>query len=342
MPDEAQLSLITKMKDENGVNLGQFGFNLGQFLFPHNTVLAKTVSIQTDVSDPDSLRRLETQLLHRNGDAWHAYNYVWNDDESDAVLQDNVASDTRITIRDPDEPTGRRLQTWHHASRDECLLCHIWKSGTVHGFVPEQLDLVRGKQHQLDWMNQIGLFDRPVKAEKPTISPHDVTHSLEDRARSYLQLNCAHCHRRGGGGTAAFVLENNTPLERMDVVDAQPVQGGFGLQDPRIIASGDPYRSVLLYRLVKSGRGHMPQFGSNVIDAQGVELIHDWIKSIGADNQDPSREMTTSIRISRSIVESTNSKHQFSETCGEFLDDPTSALAPFDRLRQWNAAGRQP
>ena len=329
LPGDSQLSLITRLKDENGVNLAQFGFNLGQFLFPHNTVLAKTVSIQTDMSDPRSLRRLETQLLHRNGDAWYAYNYIWSDEQNEAVLQDNVASDTTIVIKDADEPTGKRRQTWHHASRDECLLCHIWKSGTIHGFVPEQLKLSRGDDRQLDWMNQIGLFDRQVTAKTETISPHDTSHSLEERARSYLQLNCAHCHRRGGGGTAAFVLENNVPLEKMAVVDAQPVQGGFGLKDPRIIAGGDPYRSVLLYRLVKSGRGHMPQFGSNVIDQQGVALIHDWIASMDAAGRNDPKDRTNTDRLSRWITRATATKNkgQLSEACDEFLEDPTSALA---------------
>ena len=327
VPGDAQLSLITSLKDENGVNQGQFGVNLGQFSFPHNTVLAKTVSIQTDTADPSALRRLETQLLHRNGDAWQAYNYVWNEEQSDAVLQDNVASDTTITIKDAKEPTGKRQQTWHHASRDECLLCHIWKSGTAHGFIPEQLEFVRSGRRQLDWMNRIGLFKQPVKATKKTISPHDKSFSIEDRARSYLQLNCAHCHRRGGGGTAAFVLENNVSLEKMAIVDALPVQGGFGLQDPRIIAKGDPYRSVLLYRLVKSGRGHMPQFGSNVIDERGVELIHEWIRSMNASYRNATNKATTSQMLSRSLLRAKQNENELSKTCDDFLKNPTSALA---------------
>tara|TARA_R110002049_G_scaffold4601_6_gene32837 strand:+ start:5756 stop:9472 length:3717 start_codon:yes stop_codon:yes gene_type:complete len=366
LPDDSQLSLVTRLKDENGLNLTQFGVNLGQFSFPHNAVLAKTVSYQADATDPGSMRRLETQVLHRNGDAWNAYNYVWNEDQSDAVLQDNVASDQVLTIRDPRQPEGRRRQTWHHASRDECLLCHIWKSGTVHGFVPEQLDLEQldleqldleqldleqldleqlnreqldlaqldltreidsdggGKVNQLDRLNELGLFEEAVVAKTKTISPYDNRQSLEDRARSYLQLNCAHCHRRGGGGTAAFVLENNVPLEKMEVLDAMPVQGGFGLNDPRIIAPGDPYRSVLLYRLVKSGRGHMPQFGSNVIDERGVAMIHDWIAAMDAPDRDP---VTISKRLRQSISRASRERKDFVNACSEFLSDPTSALA---------------
>ena len=81
--------------------------------FPRDTVLAKTVFYRSNTGDAKSNRRLETQLLHRNGDDWNAYNYVWNDDQSDAVLQDNVATDREITIVDPREPNGQRTQTWH-------------------------------------------------------------------------------------------------------------------------------------------------------------------------------------------------------------------------------------
>ena len=327
LPGDTQLSLVRKLKNEKGVNLTQFGVNLGQFRFPHNAVLAKTVSYRADATDADSMRRLETQILHRNGDAWNAYNYLWNDEQSDAVLQDNVASDRQLNIQDPREPNGVRTQTWHHASRNECLLCHIWKSGTVHGFIPEQLDLVRDERRQLDWMNQIGLFEDEVTAKSRTFSPHDANYSLEDRARSYLQLNCAHCHRRGGGGTAAFVLENNIALEKMEVVDANPVQGGFGLKDPRILSPGDPYRSVLLYRLVKSGRGHMPQFGSNVIDEKGVELIHDWIDSMDVNSRDDPDKATVSLRLRRSIKSASNDAGNLSNIVNDCLKDPTSALA---------------
>ena len=252
VPGQTQLELIAK-------NVPNLGHVKNHFLFPQDTVLAKTVSYRADCDDAASTRRLETQVLHRNGDDWNAYNYVWNDEQTDAVLQDNVATDRELTIADSNEPTGKRRQIWHHASRDECLLCHIWKAGTVHGFKPGQLNRLApdGTGSQIENFNQLALFANDVELSKPTVSPYDENRTIQDRARSYLHLNCAHCHRRGGGGTASFVLDETTPLNQLGIVDAPPVQGGFELTDPRVVASGDPYRSVLLYRLVKSGRGHM-------------------------------------------------------------------------------------
>lgn len=252
------------------------------FEFPHDAVLAKTISYRDAESDGVANRRLETQVLHRHGDDWNAYNYVWNDEQTDAILQDNVGSDREIKIVDTEQDQGFRTQVWHHASRDECSLCHIWSAGTVHGFKLNQINRVDadGKRNQLERLENTGIFAVPVRRVDPIASPYDPQASLAARARSYLHMNCAHCHRRGGGGTAAFELVGNLPLEKLDLVDARPTQGDFGITNPKVVASGDPYRSVLMYRMIKSGRGRMPQFGPTLIDQRGVRLIHDWIASM--------------------------------------------------------------
>jgi putative heme-binding domain-containing protein len=288
----------------------QTGQVKGHFIFPHDTVLAKTVFYRRDVDDPKSRQRLETQLLHRNGDDWNAYNYIWNEDQTDAVLQQNVASDREITVVDPSQPSGLRKQTWHHVSRNECLLCHIWSASTVHGFKLDQLNrpASQGGGNQLDRLADLGIFAGQVPKVAPIASPTDQRATLEARARSYLHMNCAHCHRRGGGGTAAFELVGDVPLENLDLVDARPTQGSFGLTDPRVVAAGDPYRSVLLYRLVKSGRGHMPQFGPSLIDDKGVMLIHDWIASLDpglpttSKNVLPRVPLQTALRIPETVA----------------------------------------
>ncbi|MGI9470281.1 MAG: PQQ-dependent sugar dehydrogenase [Rubripirellula sp.] len=279
IPDMGRLGVF----DKSDWKTGQVE---GHFIFPHDTVLAKTVSYMKDVNDAASKTRLETQLLHRNGDDWNAYNYIWNEEQTEATLQDNVASDRELVIVDPRIEGGLRKQTWHHASRDECSLCHIWSASTIHGFKINQLN--RSSNHhqgnQLDRFDSLGLFDAAIEPAAPLASPDDESKSLHDRARSYLHMNCAHCHRRGGGGTAAFELVGNKPLAELDLVDAKPTQGEFGLTDSRVVASGHPEQSVLLYRLAKSGRGHMPQFGPNLLDERGIRLVHDWIVSLGGEN----------------------------------------------------------
>src|SRR5205823_5868288 len=60
----------------------------------------------------------------------------------------------------------------------------------------------------------------------------------------------------------------------------RPAQGTFGIHDAKIIAPGDPFRSVLYFRMAKLGPGHMPHIGTSVVDQRGLALIHDWIRQL--------------------------------------------------------------
>lgn len=319
VPGQASLGVY----DVSDWKTGQVADN---FRFPHDTVLAKTVTYRTDPADVNSTRKLETQLLHRHRDDWNAYNYVWNDDQTDAELQGNVASQRELKVKDAGQPNGFRTQTWHHASRDECLLCHIWSANTIHGFKPDQLARPDplGGGNQIDRFVELGILDEELPEISPVVSPSDASASLEARARSYLDVNCAHCHRRGGGGTAPFVLNRHVPLDQLQIVDAPPSQGTFDLMDARVVAAGDPNRSVLMYRLVKSGRGHMPQFGPSLIDEDGVRLISHWIASMPAD-QKARHEISN---LSEAVLSDTVPlSDKQSDHLHRLFESPTSTLA---------------
>ncbi len=265
----------------------EVGQNKGDIEFPQDAVLAKTVSLDLIDGQPASRRRIETQILHRDGDSWNAYNYVWNDEQTDAELRD-IGQDREFEVKDKNAPGGKRRQVWHHASRSECLLCHIWRAGTVHGFKLEQLNrTVDGKSNsasQLTELRQQGIFKAALPSEiGKQASPYDSTVKLEKRARAWLHLNCAHCHRRGGGGTAAIDIQQHLSLTETSLVEAKVTQGPCGIQNPRIVVPGDAHRSILYYRIATLGRGHMPKFGSTLADAAGIRLIREWIDSLPAD-----------------------------------------------------------
>ena len=95
-----------------------------------------------------------------------------------------------------------------------------------------------------------------------------------------MHVNCAHCHRNGGGGSAYIELQTDKPLDKTGALDVRPTQGTFGIQNARIIAPSDPLRSVLYYRMSKLGRGRMPHIGSEIVDEPGARLIHDWIRQL--------------------------------------------------------------
>ena len=57
-------------------------------------------------------------------------------------------------------------------------------------------------------------------------------------------------------------------------------QGSFSIPDARIISPGDPLGSVMLYRLLTVGRGHMPHLGAKTPDTSFVHSLSRWIESL--------------------------------------------------------------
>jgi putative heme-binding domain-containing protein len=268
----------------------QIGDVKGFWNYTPETVFAKTLSLEMEVGKPSSRRRIETQILHRDVDTWRAYTYAWNDVQTDAELVDARGLDKTFAVRAASVPGGLRKQTWHFSARTECIVCHTTRAGSIHGFNVPQLnrkhDYGGGRiDNQLRTLAHIGLFDAPAvdpktKTLPEMVAPFDASADLTDRARSYLHINCAHCHRRGGGGTAIFELLYGFDLKKTQLVGLRPTQGTFGIHSALNVAPGDPYRSTLLYRMAKLGRGRMPHAGSGEVDVQGVKLMHDWIGSL--------------------------------------------------------------
>ena len=66
------------------------------------------------------------------------------------------------------------------------------------------------------------------------------------------------------------------------------------MANAQIVAAGDPYASVLYYRLSKLGRGRMPHLGGQVTDQQALNLIHDWIKQLTPPDKEAKKAPDTS------------------------------------------------
>jgi putative heme-binding domain-containing protein len=279
----------------------------GHIHFPRDGVLAKTIILEMEQGNARSRKRLETQVLHYDGISWKGYTYAWNDEQTDAMLVPAAGMDKALVVVDAKAPGGKREQRWHFPSRTECLTCHNPWTGYALAFNVLQLnkdhDYGGVKDNQLRAMQHVGLvtfFQRgegkkPEKAlaEPPTAQKlsaiGDMSGDLSGPARSYLQVNCAHCHQFGAGGTANIDMRFTTELAKSRMMDARPVQGAFEIAGANIIAPGEPYRSILYYRMAKSGPGHMPHLGSELIDEHGLRLIHDWIVQIGTNNHKPTQ-----------------------------------------------------
>ena len=272
--------------------------------FPDGTVIVETIFLEMKQGQPDSRRRVETRIMHHerlsgdesNGDQyWQGYTYIWNDAQTEAtLLLDSQGRDRTFRIADPAAPGGVRRQTWHFPSRTECTVCHNMAAKYVLGATTLQMnrphDYGSLKTNQIAMLDALGCFAAPLP--KPAakmdrlVDYRSKSHDLDRRARSYLHANCSHCHRKWGGGNARFQLLATVDLAGTGTVNVRPGQGTFRMAQAKLLAPGDPYRSVLFFRMSKLGSGRMPRIGSSVIDTAGVGLIHDWIASLPAGSPD--------------------------------------------------------
>ena len=274
-----------------------------KWTFPKNSVLVKTLSLDMRDGDPATRRRVETQLLHFDGTEWMPYTYQWNEEQSDAVLVAAPGAEQTFEIADENAAGGTRVQTWRFSGRAECQRCHNNWSGPALAFNTPQLNRdhdygdVTGQQ--LATFAHIGLIEKPVAAEnRPQLAdPHDASAELDDRARAYLQVNCAHCHRLHAGGAVLSHMHYDLALEKTNMVAARPSQGTFGIHAAQVIAPGDPLRSVLLYRMSKLGSGRMPHIGSTEVDRAGIELIYEWLKQMPPEAATESTGNETAARL---------------------------------------------
>jgi len=280
----------------NGSKITEFA---KQAQFPSNTVFAKTLSLEIERGVPASKRRVETQILHFDVDIWRAHTYAWNDEQTDAVLVPSEGLNRTLNIIDSESPGGHREQNWRFASRTECMLCHnAYSKRSIVGFNAAQLSRIHDyggtRDNQLRTLDHLGLFSEPVsESAVPMADPMNNQDDLTARARAYLHVNCGHCHRRGGGGTAAINVQHAVALGETNLLGGRPTQGTFRIHGARVVAPGDPYRSVLVYRMSKLGRGRMPHLGSQLVDERGLKLMHEWISQLAADEKDDDASKAT-------------------------------------------------
>ena len=125
-----------------------------------------------------------------------------------------------------------------------------------------------------------GPLPKPVSELPSLVDYRDDSQKLAQRARSYLHANCSHCHRNGGGGNSEFFALASLEFDQLKMLNGSPRHGSFHLPDAKIVHAGNPFKSMIYYRMSSLGSGRMPRLGSTVVDDDGVDLIYEWIKSI--------------------------------------------------------------
>jgi uncharacterized repeat protein (TIGR03806 family) len=258
--------------------------------FPDGTTLIKNFVLPLDERHPTiSLKRVETRLMVRYCGEWYGFSYEWNEAETDAQLL-TTSKQRDFTII---EANGAALQyQWHYPSRAQCSICHTAASNHVLGLTTAQInhDLLYPRsgvvQNQLKALDYISLFGEsglpgPPETLPKMPDPFDLNYPVRDRARAYLAANCASCHQPGGGGGGLLDLRWHVADESTGMIDAQP-GNTLGIPNARVVAPGDPSRSVLYQRMISLHQGvRMPPLATSRVDEDGAAVIRSWIETLG-------------------------------------------------------------
>lgn len=277
---------------------------------PVGSVIVKTFAFAADLRAPaDNVKLIETRLMVRHADGWHPLPYIWSDDQQDAVL--SPAGDVR-TISYTDATGAPQTANYLIPQRNQCQTCHARQAdlgdpleivliGVKARHLNRSYDFGTGigVKNQLDHLTELGMLTgapavsdipaaydfRPIEAGgAAAIPPADV----DTAARSYLDINCAHCHNPQGvsGRTSQlFLNHDNTDLFRLGDCkrpgSAGPGTGGFQFD----IVPGDPDTSILYFRVHTTDVGAMmPLLGRSVTHVRGAELLHAWIAAMPPDD----------------------------------------------------------
>jgi uncharacterized repeat protein (TIGR03806 family) len=249
--------------------------------FPTGSVLIKNFYYEN--MQPDNTTKIiETRLMIKKADGWIFATYVWNDEQTEAVL--NMDGQTvRISWGDEEDPMTANYRI---PSETDCATCHkLNEVYTPIGVKPQNLFknyvYADGPKNQLAKWKETGYLNTVPANVLATVNWEDTMQPLDLRARSYVDVNCAHCHVPGNWKHATLNLAFSQTSNPVNMgVCVEPVDFVSGDQT-YIVAGQDAAGSLMPYRMNTTVQSDMmPTLGRSLIHTEGVELIEDWINSL--------------------------------------------------------------
>jgi uncharacterized repeat protein (TIGR03806 family) len=255
----------------------------GVLEFPVGTVISKTFRFGG--------RPLETRLLIRRERGWTGLPYLWDADGKEAHLALG-GSIQKVTVTTESGKTERT--DYEVPGRSKCASCHEGTgSFSPIGLQAKYLNRAfqygsTGEMNQLEFWTRAGaLTGAPADPELAPRTPvwnDPATGSLQDRAKAYLDINCAHCHNPTGraGSTGLFLEFERDPSTSAFGRCKPPVAAGLGSGGRAYdIVPGDEDDSILPYRLESTHLAvRMPEVGRSIEHQAGTKLIKEWIDSM--------------------------------------------------------------
>ena len=259
---------------------------LNTFEFPLGSTLVKVFNLPTDTSVAGE-EIIEIRLLVKRKNGWVTLVYKWIHELSDGYFTfSGDIVESVITHNGVAEAFNYRIPTF-----GQCATCHQNNSGgaeiTPIGLKARHLNkLITYNEtniNQLElWRSLNILSNLPDDLTSIDTAPDwkDETKNLQDRAKAYLDINCAHCHTEGGSGELSGL---KMEYWRKDINythgrcnESQGWRGGYF-----DIWPGDGENSAIPRRIRHTEpKDKMPPIGRSLADMEAAQLISDWIDSL--------------------------------------------------------------
>lgn len=251
--------------------------NADRWELPVGSYLVKTFSFPVDARDPSRGERLvETRFLVKTSSGPTASTYLWNEEQTDAVVS---GGDLDVPVSWIDAQGTAHHEAFHVPGTSECASCY---EGRALGLRSRQLDrpgkYADGTHDQIAHWLALGIVDAPTSAQ-PTLADPFGDAPLETRARSYLDANCSHCHGAGGSAedTELFWDLEHTDPRNLPVCRPTPEVDGRD----RVLVPGHPEQSEFLARMLSSDADvRMPRGATHSPDHRGIEMLSAWVASM--------------------------------------------------------------
>jgi parallel beta-helix repeat protein len=265
-------------------------YNEGDILsLPIGSIVAKTFHFPHDLrQDTSDTHVVETRLIIRRETGWASLEYVWQKDTNEALLK-RGGSMVHVSWIDKGGMLRENPQ-YPVPNLAQCVSCHI--NGKPIGIRAGYLNRDGGVGpmegvNQLKYLESIGRL-KGLPSDFYNVPRYPVwnkpeTGSLEERARTYLDINCAHCHSLPGkANTSALFLNIDRPMDINYGICKPPIAAGRGAGGTLFdIVPGSAEESILITRMNSTKAAiKMPEVGKSMVHAEGVDLISEWINSM--------------------------------------------------------------
>lgn len=255
--------------------------------FPNGAALIKNFYYES--VQPGNLTKLiETRLMIMIDGEWLFANYVWNEEQTEAFY-DMEGSFVPVSWLQNGQP---KEVNYRVPNGVECVTCHNSSEiplpiGTKPQHLNKNYTYADGTKNQLQKWKEVGYLTEFPNQINTLVNYLDESQDLEKRVRSYLDINCAHCHSENGFcnyRVMRFGFEKTHEHDNLGIckVPDEDISHWPEVGDPtHIIFPGDHEKSVIYYRLNTTEESYrMPLRGRTLIHEEGVEMIREWIDSL--------------------------------------------------------------